>query len=237
MLGAAAERHSDHTAAERHKQGMMVLIELQAQNPPVLLTLNVAPEHKQRQSVKQRNGRIHPSSEARLTWTGCRRRYPPAVWIQSCHLDGCWPKPSRPAHRLSPGTSPSGPWKVRQRHPPQSGSTWTYEEDRRWNLFSAEGIQTQFFFTLMSLWFWARVWGGEPFIPWPWPYPEWGSGFGLLLITEIPLRPTFRWTQSSISAVTRWYFKLKTHFWYNCFKNKQILFTGMVHEHVSSCCY
>lgn len=52
MLGAAAERHSDHTAAESHKQGVMVLIELQAQNPPVLLTLNVAPEHKQRQSVK-----------------------------------------------------------------------------------------------------------------------------------------------------------------------------------------
>lgn len=51
MLGAAAEWHSDDTAGEGYEQGMMVLIQLQSQNPPVLLTLNVTPAHTDRQKA------------------------------------------------------------------------------------------------------------------------------------------------------------------------------------------
>lgn len=47
VLGAAAERHPDDTAGECYEQGMMVFIQLQSQNPPVLLTLNVTPGHRQ----------------------------------------------------------------------------------------------------------------------------------------------------------------------------------------------
>ena len=46
MLGAAAEWYSDDTAGEGHEQGMMLLIQLHSQNPPVLLPLNVAPVAK-----------------------------------------------------------------------------------------------------------------------------------------------------------------------------------------------
>lgn len=51
VLGAAAERHSDDTAAEGYEQGMMVLIQLQSQNPPVLLSVNVTPGHTGRQKA------------------------------------------------------------------------------------------------------------------------------------------------------------------------------------------
>lgn len=47
VLGAAAERHSDDTAGEGYEQGVVVFIQLQSQNPPVLLTLNVTPGHRQ----------------------------------------------------------------------------------------------------------------------------------------------------------------------------------------------
>lgn len=43
MLGAATKQHSDDTTGEGNEQSMMVLIQLQSQNPPVLLTLNVTP--------------------------------------------------------------------------------------------------------------------------------------------------------------------------------------------------
>lgn len=43
VVGAAAERDSNHAAGEGHEQGVMVPVQLQAQNPPVLST-NVAPE-------------------------------------------------------------------------------------------------------------------------------------------------------------------------------------------------
>lgn len=43
MLSAAAEWYSDDTAGEGHEQGMMLLIQLHSQNPPVLLPLNVTP--------------------------------------------------------------------------------------------------------------------------------------------------------------------------------------------------
>lgn len=42
VLGAAAERDTDHTAGERHKQRMMVPVQLQAKHPSVLAP-HVAP--------------------------------------------------------------------------------------------------------------------------------------------------------------------------------------------------
>lgn len=42
VLAAAAERNSNDTAGEGYEQSVVVFIQLQAQNPPVLLTLNVA---------------------------------------------------------------------------------------------------------------------------------------------------------------------------------------------------
>lgn len=45
MLSATAERHSDDTAGEGYKQSMMVFVQLHSQNPPVLLTLNIASGH------------------------------------------------------------------------------------------------------------------------------------------------------------------------------------------------
>lgn len=98
-----------------------------------------------------------------LTWMGCRHRCPPAVWIQSCHLDACWPKPSGLVHRLSPGTSPFCPYKARQKHPLQSGSTWTYKEEREdEKLFFAEGCQMQvsiYFDELMAPILLQTLWG------------------------------------------------------------------------------
>lgn len=46
VLSAAAEWYSDDTAGEGHEQGMMLLIQLHSQNPPVLLPLNVTPVAK-----------------------------------------------------------------------------------------------------------------------------------------------------------------------------------------------
>lgn len=40
---AAAQRDSEDAAAEGHKQGVMVFVQLQSQNPAVLLTLNITP--------------------------------------------------------------------------------------------------------------------------------------------------------------------------------------------------
>lgn len=62
-----------------------------------------------------------------LTWTGCRRQCPPAVWKWSCRWDACWPKPSGLCRLPSPGTSPSGPCRGQQKRQPQSGSAWTCE--------------------------------------------------------------------------------------------------------------
>lgn len=36
VVGASAQRHADHTAGERHKQRVMIPIQLQTQHPPVL---------------------------------------------------------------------------------------------------------------------------------------------------------------------------------------------------------
>lgn len=44
-MAAAAQRDSDDTAAEGHKQGVMVFVQLQPENPAVLLTLNITPTH------------------------------------------------------------------------------------------------------------------------------------------------------------------------------------------------
>lgn len=41
---AAAQRDSDDAAAEGHKQGVVVLVQLQSHHPAVLLTLDVTPE-------------------------------------------------------------------------------------------------------------------------------------------------------------------------------------------------
>lgn len=38
VVSTAAEGHTDDTAGEGHKQGVMVLIQFQPQNPPVLPT-------------------------------------------------------------------------------------------------------------------------------------------------------------------------------------------------------
>lgn len=56
VLGAAAERHSDDTAGERHKQSVMVFIQLQSQNPPVLLALNVTPGCRQEAGDGEEHG-------------------------------------------------------------------------------------------------------------------------------------------------------------------------------------
>ena len=44
VAGAAAQGNPDHTAGERHKHGMVLLIQLQTQDPPVLLPLDITPE-------------------------------------------------------------------------------------------------------------------------------------------------------------------------------------------------
>lgn len=43
VASAAAQRDPEDAAAEGHKQGMVLLVQLQSQNPAVLLTLNVTP--------------------------------------------------------------------------------------------------------------------------------------------------------------------------------------------------
>lgn len=56
-MAAAAQRDSDDAAAEGHKQGVMVFVQLQTENPAVLLTLDVTPTRtkKQLQNVKHKN--------------------------------------------------------------------------------------------------------------------------------------------------------------------------------------
>lgn len=54
VVAAAAQRDSDDTAAEGHEQGVMVFVQLQTQNPAVLLALDIAPTHrKQLQNVRR----------------------------------------------------------------------------------------------------------------------------------------------------------------------------------------
>lgn len=47
VVGAAAERHSDHAAGEGHEDGMVVPVQLQAQHPPILAT-HVTPAERER---------------------------------------------------------------------------------------------------------------------------------------------------------------------------------------------
>lgn len=62
VVGAAAQRHADHTAGERHEQRVVIPIQLEAQHPPVL-PLHVASRNrrkkKQTPTVKIRRFRFH----------------------------------------------------------------------------------------------------------------------------------------------------------------------------------
>lgn len=69
MLAATAERDPDHAAAEGHKQSVMVVIQLQAQNPPVLLTLNVAPKMKANVHIVELWWRLQPVTQHLLGGT------------------------------------------------------------------------------------------------------------------------------------------------------------------------
>lgn len=52
---AAAQRDSDDTAAEGHEQGVMVFVQLQTENPAVLLTLDITPTHRKQLQNEQQN--------------------------------------------------------------------------------------------------------------------------------------------------------------------------------------
>lgn len=45
IIRTVTERNADHAAREGHEEGVMVLIQLQSQNPPVL-TLHITPGEK-----------------------------------------------------------------------------------------------------------------------------------------------------------------------------------------------
>lgn len=50
VVGAAAERHTDHTAGEGHKQGMVIPVQLKTQHPPVL-SLHVASRNTEKHQL------------------------------------------------------------------------------------------------------------------------------------------------------------------------------------------
>lgn len=75
MAAAAAQRDSDDAAAEGHKQGVMVFVQLQTDNPAVLLTLNIT-------STCTENG--FRMSKTRTSPDRRRRNIPPRVslgWV------------------------------------------------------------------------------------------------------------------------------------------------------------
>lgn len=51
VLGTAAERHADHTAGEGHEESVVVLVQLQAKDTPVLPT-DVTPSQVQQTTHK-----------------------------------------------------------------------------------------------------------------------------------------------------------------------------------------
>lgn len=55
VVGAAAERHSDHAAGEGHEDGMVVPVQLQAQHPPVLAT-HVTPAEREGRKGRRGSG-------------------------------------------------------------------------------------------------------------------------------------------------------------------------------------
>lgn len=52
VVGAAAQRHADHTAGERHEQRVVIPIQLEAQHPPVL-PLHVASRNRRKKNKPQ----------------------------------------------------------------------------------------------------------------------------------------------------------------------------------------
>lgn len=78
VLGAATKGHSDDTAGEGDEQSVMVLIQLQSQDSPVLLTLNIAPGYRDRDredmgAATADFGARLSASDAGLTWRGRKR--------------------------------------------------------------------------------------------------------------------------------------------------------------------
>lgn len=52
VLRAAAQRHTDHAAWERHKQRMMIPVQLKPQDPPIL-PLHIAPGNTEKHQLSQ----------------------------------------------------------------------------------------------------------------------------------------------------------------------------------------
>lgn len=55
VVGAAAQRHADHTAGERHEQRVVIPIQLEAQHPPVL------PLHVASRNTEEKKNKPQPS--------------------------------------------------------------------------------------------------------------------------------------------------------------------------------
>lgn len=64
VVGAAAERHSDHAAGEGHEDGMVVPVQLQAQHPPILPT-HVTPAERRGGEGRRGSGLLLLRSERR----------------------------------------------------------------------------------------------------------------------------------------------------------------------------
>ena len=74
VVGAAAQRHADHTAGERHEQRVVIPIQLEAEHPPVLplhvASRNTEGKKKQNPTVKIRRFRFHFIFKSALQTTG-----------------------------------------------------------------------------------------------------------------------------------------------------------------------
>lgn len=67
VVGAAAQRHADHAAGERHEHGVMVPIQLQAQDLPPLPTDVASEDDRKRQRAEV--GSVDLEEEER-NWEG-----------------------------------------------------------------------------------------------------------------------------------------------------------------------